>query len=840
VESDASLLSLSAMSEIDTQPSRQSDNPPAPELTLPVLQLPRGVVFPGVVVTIALESEAAKTAVAAAQHGDGRLLLVPGVTGRTAAVGTIAHVDQVGDMPNGVTGAILRGVGRGRIGAGIVSDRAGLWVGVTPVDDARPSPRIEALTRELRVLAEIIAERRSSRRLPEILRTVHEPGGLADAITAWSEASHDHQLTVLELTEVGARVEAVLAWAKDHAAELAVNAKIREDVAEGVDKQQREFLLRQQLAAIRKELGETDEGGDDVRAKVEAIADQLPEKVRVAVERELGRLERSSSQSPEQGWIRTWIERVLELPWGTATVDAHDLVGARAVLDADHQGLDDVKDRIVEFLAVRKLRAIRDLATRVAGETDRSDDFPRDEADDAGDDNPAAVTRDAHSGKARSRERRSSGQGAMLTLVGPPGVGKTSLGESIAKAMGRSFVRVALGGVRDEAEIRGHRRTYVGAQPGRIVRAIAESGSMNPVVLLDEIDKLSPGGWSGDPTAALLEVLDPAQNHTFRDHYLEVELDLSDVVFIATANTLDTIAAPLLDRVELIRLDGYTEDEKVSIARHHLLPRQLDAVGLAPHDVSIDDDALRDVVANYTREAGVRSLERELGKLVRKIATTFVTSGSSDPIAVTVDDVRQHLGRVKVHHEAADQRHAPGVVNGLAVTGSGGDVLLIETSAYDGEPGVTLTGQLGDVMKESAHIALSWVRAHATQLGIDSKSLNRRFHVHVPAGATPKDGPSAGITMSTALVSLLTGREVQPGVAMTGEVTLQGRVLPIGGVKQKVMAAHRAGLTTVVLPKRNGDDLDDLPDAVRAAMTIHLADTLDDVFAVALTPAGPV
>ncbi|MEY2444000.1 MAG: ATP-dependent Lon protease, partial [Ilumatobacteraceae bacterium] len=574
------------------------------------------------------------------------------------------------------------------------------------------------------------------------------------------------------------------------------------DVTEGVDKQQREYLLRQQLAAIRKELGE---GDDDVvgeyRTKVAELG--LPEKVSNAVNKEIDRLERSGQQSPEHSWIRTWLDRIFELPWNTRSDEQLDLDGARDVLDADHYGLDEVKDRIVEFLAVRKLKLQR--------------------ADDA-----------AAAEVAVGPSRQS---GAVMTLVGPPGVGKTSLGESVARAMGRKFVRVALGGVRDEAEIRGHRRTYVGAQPGRIARAIIEAGTMNPVVLLDEVDKLSAGGWSGDPTAALLEVLDPAQNHTFRDHYMEVELDLSNVIFIATANVTDTIPGPLLDRMEFIRLDGYTDDEKVFIAQRYLLPRQVDQAGLRTDEVTVTDAALRATISGYTREAGVRGLERELGKLTRKVAAKVATGQSPTPLEVDAADVRTWLGRVKIDDEVPERTDVPGVATGLAVTGMGGDVLFIETTAFplavDGEPSLTLTGQLGDVMKESAQIALSYVRSHAEQLGVDVASMNKRVHVHVPAGAVPKDGPSAGVTMTTALVSLLTGRPVKPTVGMTGEITLQGKVLPIGGVKQKVLAAHRAGLTEVILPKRNGPDLEDVPEKVRDVMTFHLADTYADVLAAA-------
>ncbi|HEX2783543.1 MAG TPA: endopeptidase La [Ilumatobacteraceae bacterium] len=767
-------------------------------LTLPVLAVP-AVVLPGTVFTLTLSSDASRAAVQSAAAGDGRLVLHNEAAGD---IGVVARVPNAGAMPNGEMAAIVQAEVRAQIIARHPSERGSDHADLVLLNDARPTPRVESVTRELRVVLEEIAKLRGSRRLPEILRSVADPGQLADAVTTWSEADPGHQAAILAAVDVGDRVDLVMSWAKDHLAELQVTAQIRADVTEGVDKQQREYLLRQQLAAIRKELGE---GDDDVvgeyRAKVTELA--LPEKVSNAVNKEIDRLERTGQQSPEHSWIRTWLDRIFELPWNTRSDDQLDLDAARQVLDADHYGLDEVKDRIVEFLAVRKLRLSRvaDVAT-----------------DDV------AVTSSRQSG-------------AVMTLVGPPGVGKTSLGESIARAMGRKFVRVALGGVRDEAEIRGHRRTYVGSQPGRIARAIIEAGTMNPVVLLDEVDKLSPGGWSGDPTAALLEVLDPAQNHTFRDHYLEVELDLSNVIFIATANVTDTIPMPLLDRMEFIRLDGYTDDEKVFIAERYLLPRQIQQAGLRVDEVTVTEAALRAAISGYTREAGVRSLERELGKLTRKIAAKVAVGQGSTPLEVDVDDVRTWLGRVKVDDEVPERTDVPGVATGLAVTGMGGDVLFIETTAFplavDGEPSLTLTGQLGDVMKESAQIALSYVRSHAEQLGVDVASMNKRVHVHVPAGAVPKDGPSAGVTMTTALVSLLTGRPVKPTVGMTGEITLQGKVLPIGGVKQKVLAAHRAGLTEVILPKRNGPDLEDVPEKVRNVMTFHLADTYADVLAAA-------
>jgi ATP-dependent Lon protease len=763
-------------------------------LTLPVLPVP-SVVLPGTVVTITLDQPEVRAAVEAAARVDGGrvVLTAPGEGG----LGVVARVPNTALLPSGEQAAIIQAEHRARVIAVHTSDRGAAHADVEVIVEPRPTPRVEAAARELRVVLEEVAKLRQSRRLPEMLRTISEPGALVDAVASWADADDDRRALVLATVDVHDRVALTTEWAKEHLAELQVTSKIRADVTEGVDKQQREYLLRQQLAAIRNELGEGDDDVvSDYRAKLDALLPHLLDTSASFIAKEIDRLERMSQQSPEHGWVRTWLDRVFEVPWGTRTIDELQLQRARERLDADHYGLDDVKDRIVEFLAVRKLRADR-------GVTD---------------------------GDGRSN-------GSVLTLVGPPGVGKTSLGESIAAAMGRNFVRVSLGGVRDEAEIRGHRRTYVGAQPGRIVRAIIESGSINPVVLLDEVDKVSAGGWGGDPTAALLEVLDPAQNHTFRDHYLEVDLDLSQVVFIATANVADTIPGPLLDRMDLVRLDGYTDDEKVFIAHRYLLPRQLQRAGLQTDEVAVPDLTVRDIISGYTREAGVRGLERELGKLARKVAAKVATGASPTPLTVEREQLRDWLGRQKVDDSIPERTNVPGIATGLAVTGMGGDVLFIETTAFplaqDGEPTLTLTGQLGDVMKESAHIALSYVRSHAAELGVDPAQLARRVHVHVPAGAVPKDGPSAGVTMTTALVSLFTGRTVKPVVGMTGEITLQGKVLPIGGVKQKVLAAHRAGLTEVVLPKRNGPDLDDVPERVREAMTFHLADTYADVLAAA-------
>ncbi len=768
-------------------------------LTLPLLPLTSGVVLPGMVFTMALESAEARAAVDSARSAGGRLLLVPHIEGRFASVGVVAEVMEEGDLPGGLPAVAIRGDARAVIGTAVPGTGDALWVEAEPLAEPEPTATVNELAREYRAVLENILHSRGAGRIAAQLREITEPSRLADVSGYSTDLSLSQKVEVLETLDVEARLRLVLGWARDTLADVALREKIKTDVEEGMEKTQREFLLRRQLDAIRKELGQIsgdDEADpDDYRAKLEAR--DLPEHVRKAVEREVDKLERTSDQSPETGWIRTWLDTVLELPWGVESDDRLDIAEASRILEADHDGLEDVKERILEHLAVRKLQAERGL-TPVDGR----------------------------------------GSGAILALVGPPGVGKTSLGESVANALGRKFVRVSLGGVRDEAEIRGHRRTYVGAQPGRLVRALREAGTMNPVIVLDEVDKIG-SDYRGDPSSALLEVLDPAQNHTFRDHYLEVDLDLSRVLFIATANVSETIPGPLLDRMEVIRIDGYTESEKVSIAKHHLVGRQLTRAALREDEVQITDGALRAIVADYTREAGVRNLERELGKLLRKVATKLASGEREAPVVVDADDVRGWLGRPHFFFEAADRTSVPGVVTGLAVTGAGGDVLFVEASVSDGPEGLTLTGQLGDVMKESAEIALSYVRSHAAELGIDPSSFaGKRFHVHVPAGAVPKDGPSAGVTMTTALVSLLRDVPVRSVVGMTGEVTLQGRVLPIGGVKQKVLAAHRAGLTEVVLPERNGPDLEDVPEEVREVMTFHLAATVDDVLAPALTGAG--
>jgi ATP-dependent Lon protease len=782
-------------------------------LSLPVLPLDDTVVLPTMVVPVEISGAEVRAAIeaarlsasapGAAKSSDAKpqLLLVPRIGGKYSSVGTLGVVEQTGRLPSGEPAAVIRGLSRVRIGTGTVGPGAALWVEGTVVDEPSVTPRAQELAREYRTIATSILQKRGAWQVIDVLQNLTEPSALADSAGYAAYLTTEQKNELLQTVDAEQRLEKLTGWARDALAELDVAETIQNDVREGMEKQQREFLLRQQLAAIRKELSELDgkpgTEEDDYRARIEAA--NLPEKVEEAALKEADKLERSSDQSPEGSWIRTWLDTVLEIPWNTRSDDAYDIAGARAILDADHAGLDEVKDRIIEYLAVRKRRADKGL-TLVGG-------------------------------------RRS---GAVLALTGPPGVGKTSLGESVARAMGRKFARVALGGVRDEAEIRGHRRTYVGALPGRIVRAIREAGSMNPVILLDEVDKLG-SDYRGDPTAALLEVLDPAQNHTFRDHYLEVELDLSDVLFIATANVAEAIPEPLMDRMEPIPLDGYTEAEKVTIARDHLLPRQLERAGLEATDVNVTDEALHRLAAEYTREAGVRALERSIARVLRKIAARLASGEAQLPVTVGPDDLHGYLGHPRHTPESAERTAVPGVATGLAVTGTGGDVLFIEASLADpetGSTGVTLTGQLGDVMKESAQIALSYLRSHGAELEIAVGTLkDRGVHVHVPAGAVPKDGPSAGVTMTTALASLLSGRLVRSDVAMTGEVSLTGRVLPIGGVKQKLLAAHRAGITTVLIPKRNEPDLEDVPEGVRDQLEIHAVSDVREVLDLALEPA---
>jgi ATP-dependent Lon protease len=754
--------------------------------TLLLIPLDDTVVFPTMDVTLPVDP-----------GDDERVLLVPRHEGEYARVGTVARVAQRVRLPGGARAARFEGEARGSAGAAHTDPAGHLRVEVVEhPDDVPVDGRTRQLEREYRaIVAEILEERGDDGRIANWLRAINEPGALADTSGYAPDLTFEQKVRLLETTDVTERLELALGFQRERLAELQVRRRIREDVEEGAAKQQREYVLRKQMESIRRELGE-DDGSfiDEYRTKIAESG--MPDAVREQAERELGRLERTGEAGGEASMIRTYLDWLIAVPWGERSEDRLEPSHTREVLDADHAGLEDVKDRIVEYVAVKKLREERGIQA----------------------------------------DKKS---GAILTLIGPPGTGKTSIGESIARAMGREFVRMSLGGVRDEAEIRGHRRTYIGALPGRLVRALRDAGTMNPVILLDEVDKVG-ADWRGDPSAALLEVLDPAQNSTFRDHYLDVELDLSEVVFIATANQAETIPGPLLDRMEVIRFDGYTVVEKTAIARGYLWPRQRERNGLREDEVEVSDDLLRTVVAEYTREAGVRQLERELGTLLRKTATRIASGATQAPVVIDLDAVRDALGRQKVFQEAAARTAVPGVATGLAVTGTGGDVLFVEANGMKGQSGgLTLTGQLGDVMKESARIALTYVRAHAAELGIADEAFEEReFHVHVPAGAIPKDGPSAGVTMTTALASLLSGRPVRHTVGMTGEVTLQGRVLPIGGLKQKVLAAHAAGLTDVILPERNRGDLDDVPADVREQMTFHPVMTVGEVLEVALEPAA--
>ena len=757
-------------------------------MTYRLVPLDDAIVFPTITATLPIDV-----------GEDERVFLIPRKDGEFGRVGVVAEVVEHGRSRRGVPVATVVGLHRGIAGAATNMDDDGtLHVEVQEIHDGHPDDEHTLeLAREYRAVVEEILELRGDDgRIATFLRSIEEPGALADTSGLAPDIPNEGKLRLLETIDVTERLEIAVGLQRERLAELQVRSKIRDDVESGAQKQQREYFLRKQMESIRKELGEDD---TDVIAEYETKIDEagMPEAVDEQARKELRRLERQGEQSPESSMIRSYLDWLIAVPWSKRSEDKLDPNHTREVLDADHAGLDDVKKRITEFVAVRKLREER---------------------------------KDQIEGDSRAN-------GTILTLVGPPGTGKTSIGESIARSLGREFVRISLGGLHDEAEIRGHRRTYIGALPGRIVRALRDAETMNPVILLDEVDKVG-ADWRGDPSAALLEVLDPAQNHSFRDHYLDVEVDLSEVVFIATANLLDTIPAPLLDRMEIISFDGYTTEEKLAIAKGYLVPRQLKRNGLKPEEVTVEDDVLRAVISEYTREAGVRQLEREVGKLLRGAATKIASGDQVDaPIALDIEAVREALGRQKVFQESVERTAIPGVSTGLAVTGAGGDILFIEATAMDGDKGLVLTGQLGDVMKESARIALSYVRSHREELGIDPDRFQREFHLHIPAGAIPKDGPSAGAAMTTALVSLLSGRPVKHTVGMTGEVTLQGRVLPIGGLKQKVLAAHAAGLTEVILPERNRGDLDEVPEEVREQMKFHPVMSIDEVLGLALEPA---
>ncbi len=750
---------------------------------LRLIPLDETVVFPGMDLTLPVDI------------GDDRqVLLVPRHGSQYAKVGVVANVTERGRLPGRGQAATLTAAVRAVVGAAQPGPDGGLRAEVEERPDVfPPAAKTRELEREYRaVVQEILEIRGDDGRIAAFLRSITEPGALADTVGYSPDLTFDQKVTILETLDVVERLRLAVELQRGRLAELQVRKRIREDVESGAQKQQRDFFLRRQLDSIRKELGEDDSSvAGDYRTKIAASA--MPDAIRQQAEREVARLERSGESGPESSMIRTYLDWLLAVPWAIRSEDALDPAHARVVLDADHAGLEDVKRRVTEYLAVRKLRTERGIAD----------------------------------------DRQS---GAILVFVGPPGTGKTSIGESIARATGRKFVRMSLGGVRDEAEIRGHRRTYIGAMPGRLVRALRDAGTMNPVILLDEVDKLG-ADWRGDPSSALLEVLDPAQNHSFRDHYLDVELDLSQVLFIATANVAETIPAPLLDRMETIRFDGYTMEEKLAIARGYLWPRQLERSGLRPDEVTVGDEALRLIIADYTREAGVRQLERELGKPLRRVAAGIVAGEARGPAKVDERLLREGLGQRRFFQEAAARTARPGVATGLAVTGSGGEVLFVEAASMGGSGALVLTGQLGDVMKESARIALTYVQSHAAELGIDERQfVERDFHVHVPAGATPTDGPSAGVTIATALASLLSRRPVKRTVGMTGEITLQGRVLPIGGLKQKALAAQAAGLDEVLLPEANLADLEEIPAGLRSRMRFHPVTSIDQVLAIALEP----
>ncbi|MGB7684804.1 MAG: endopeptidase La [Solirubrobacterales bacterium] len=753
-------------------------------MTYLLIPLDETIVFPTITATLPIDV-----------GEEERVFLIPRRDGGFGRVGVVAEVIESGRSRRGQPVATVVGLHRGLAGIAQAGESETLRVEVQEIHDGHPDDgHTRELAREYRAVVEEILELRGDDgRIAAFLRSVEEPGALADTSGLSPDISTEGKLRLLETVDVTERLRIAVELQRERLAELQVRSKIRDDVESGAQKQQRDYFLRKQMESIRKELGEDE--ADLIGEYEHKLADaQMPEAVAEQAEKELRRLERQGEQSPESSMIRSYLDWLIAVPWSKRSEERLDPEHTREVLDEDHAGLEDVKRRITEFIAVRKLREERQI------------------------------------------EDEGRANGAILTLVGPPGTGKTSIGESIARALGREFVRISLGGLHDEAEIRGHRRTYIGALPGRIVRALRDAETMNPVILLDEVDKVG-ADWRGDPSAALLEVLDPAQNHSFRDHYLDVEVDLSEVVFIATANITDTIPAPLLDRMETIAFDGYTTEEKLAIARGYLLPRQLKRNGLHTEEIEVGDEILRSVVSEYTREAGVRQLERELGKLLRGAATRIASGEATTPIVLDPNAVHDALGRQRFFQESVERTAIPGVSTGLAVTGTGGDVLFIEATAMEGDKGLVLTGQLGDVMKESARIALSYARSHSGELGIDPAGFQREFHLHVPAGAIPKDGPSAGTAMTTALVSLLSGRPVKHTDGMTGEVTLQGRVLPIGGQKQKVLAAHAAGLTEVILPERNRGDLDEVPEEVREQMTFHPVMSVEEVLERALEPA---
>ncbi len=791
--------------------------------SLPVIVMEGAVVFPHTVVTLPLD-DATSPAAEAALKTDRLVILVARRTDaeedtpvamQIHRVGTIARIEHTGKMPNGSTGVVVRGVVRAILGEQ-TQESPNLRFSFTEQSDTfEITPELSTLMVEVRATIDaVLVIREVPQEIRNFVRSLEDPGHLADNTGYSPDYTFEERQELLEIFDVTERLKKVLDYYSKQLNLLEVQARLRQEVQEGTAKQQREFYLRQQMRAIQKELGEDDPETaelDDLRDKLTAA--NLPDTARKEADRELNRLQRMNNASPEYQMVRTYLEWVAELPWNKPTGGKIDIAYSRQVLDEDHYGLKKIKERILEYLAVKQRRA--------------------------------AILGDGE----RSRE-------PILVFVGPPGVGKTSLGQSIARSLGRQFVRMSLGGVRDEAELRGFRRTYIGSQPGRIIQELRRAGASDPVILLDEIDKLGQD-YRGDPSSALLEVLDPEQNNTFTDHYLNLPFDLSKVLFIATANDMSTIPPALRDRMETIELSGYIEDEKVRIAQQHLLPKQIRSNGLRPEEVDVQELALREIIGSYTREAGVRNLERQIGNVFRKVARQLSElpqaseteeaplapemPGIPIPITVNVEFVRKSLGRPRFQNEAKERIDQPGVATGMVWTPVGGDIVFVEAATFEGNKELKITGQLGDVMRESAEAALTYVRSRARTLGIDPRFFDTHaIHIHVPGGAVPKDGPSAGITMATALASAASGRLVRDDVAMTGEITLRGRVLPIGGIKEKALGAHRAGITTIILPKRNMDDLDDLPRAVFDELTFIPVETLDEVLAAALRPTIPV
>ena len=800
--------------------------------TLPVLPLRDTVVYPGVAVPISAGRPGTVEAVQEALDGDRRMFAVAQrdnvddpLPEYLYSVGTVVRIIQTHRMRGGMQ-LLVQGEGRAQALSYHDEGQAMLHAVLLEMDRQEPQnesdPAFQALDRELRDRAAELGTRRGvpAEALNQLIQGVDEPGPFADLVAFYLELDTGDKQELLETLADEDRMRACLVAVERELARIDAQEEIQAQVQTELGARQREMLLREQLKAIQKELGDEEERDDieEMRDRIEEL--ELTEDQRLEINRELRRLERTSPQSAEYQVIRTFLEWITELPWNERTEEKIDLAKAETIPEEDHYGLEAIKDRSLEFLAVRKLQLDRMSEKEIDQEANPDEEISGSELDE-------------EDGELTSDDAL-SGRGPILLFVGPPGVGKTSIAQSIARSLDRSYVRISLGGARDEADIRGHRRTYVGAMPGRIVQGMRQAKTKNPVFLLDEVDKLGVS-FQGDPSSALLEVLDPAQNSTFVDHYLGIPFDLSEVLFIATANYLDRIPGPLLDRMERVDFSGYTEAEKLEIGKRYLLPRQLKENGLHEQELEMGDDALLAIIQKYTREAGVRQLEREVGKFSRKVARQ-IAAGKIDELQATEGDVRELLGRPRVHPEQMAAEDTIGVATGMFYTPMGGDIMFVEASVMPGEGSFVLTGQLGDVMKESGRAALSYAKAHWKELGVAEDSLQgKEVHIHVPAGAVPKDGPSAGITMATALISAVSGKKVRNDLAMTGELTLTGRVLPIGGVKEKVLGAVRAGINQIILPTENEADLEDIPEDLRSSLTFHLASTLDDVVKIALT-----